>query len=144
MAHREEVSAACTSTGELGSLLNMADWIICWTWYRRHSKQLIIAIIRLCYENEAHYTLYRSCLPIFGITIKSLSFLFLDEFEEHTNISVPFKSNSTVLAIVLTSTISGTRRQHRHARNGGHLHTEQVKDFVWEYRLGPSTAAAFQ
>ena len=41
------------------------------------------------YRNHTHYTLYRSFLPIYGITIvRSLSFLFLDDFEGNTNISV--------------------------------------------------------
>ena len=48
-----------------------------------HSDQLIIAIIRLLYRSYAHYTLYRSCLPICRIVIvRSLSFWFLDEFEK--------------------------------------------------------------
>ena len=44
------------------------------------------------------YILYRSCLPIYGIAIiRLLSFLFLDDFEGNTNISVAIKSGSTVI-----------------------------------------------
>ena len=57
----------------------------------------MIAIIGICYRNYTHYTLYRSCLPIYGIAIaRSLSFLFLDDFEGNANISVAIKSGSTV------------------------------------------------
>ena len=49
------------------------------------------------YGNYTDYTLYRSCLPIYGITIiRSQSFLFLDDFEGNANISVAIKSCSTV------------------------------------------------
>ena len=41
--------------------------------------------------------MYRSCLPIYGIAIvRSLSFLFLDDFEGNANISVAIKSLSAV------------------------------------------------
>ena len=57
----------------------------------------MIAIIGICYRNYTHYTLYRSCPPIYGIAIvRSLSFLFLDGFEGNANISVAIKSGSTV------------------------------------------------
>ena len=47
------------------------------------AKIATIAIIRLLYMKYAHYALFRSCLLICGITIvRSLSFLFLDEFEK--------------------------------------------------------------
>ena len=43
-------------------------------------------------------TLYRSCLPFHGIVIiRSLSFLFLDGFEQNANGFVAIKSGSTVL-----------------------------------------------
>ena len=59
----------------------------------------MIAIVGICYRNYAHYTLYRSCLPINGIAVvRLLSFLFLDDFEGNTNISVAIKSGSTVLS----------------------------------------------
>ena len=49
------------------------------------------------YRNYPHYTLYRSCVPIYGIAIiRSLSFLFLDDFEGNANTSVVIKSGSTV------------------------------------------------
>ena len=52
-----------------------------------------IAIVGILYRNYAHYTLYRSCLPLYGITIvRSLWFWFLDEFEGKANISVAIKS----------------------------------------------------
>ena len=42
----------------------------------------MIAIVGICYRNYAHYNLYKSCLLIYGIAIvRSLSFLFLDDFE---------------------------------------------------------------
>ena len=50
------------------------------------------AIIGIIYRNYTHNTLYRSCLPIYGIAIiRSLSFLFLDDFEGNANISVAIK-----------------------------------------------------
>ena len=51
----------------------------------------MIAIVGIRFRNYTHYSLYRSCLLIYGITI----ILFLDEFEG--NISVAIKSSSTVL-----------------------------------------------
>ena len=63
------------------------------------SDQLIIAFIRLRYRNYTKpYSLYRSCLPIHTIAnVTSLSFSFLDEFEENTSISVAIGSNATIL-----------------------------------------------
>ena len=59
----------------------------------------MIAIVGIRYRNYTHYTLYRSCLPIYGIAIViSLSFLFLDNFEGNTAISVAIRSSSTVSA----------------------------------------------
>ena len=56
-----------------------------------------MAIIVICYRNDDHYTLCRSCLLIYGIAIiRSLPFLFLDDFEGNVNISVTIKSGSTV------------------------------------------------
>ena len=53
----------------------------------------MIAIIGICYRSYGHYTLYRSCLPIYGIAIvRSLSFLFPDDYVGHANISVVIKS----------------------------------------------------
>ena len=53
------------------------------------------------YRNYAHYTLYRSCLPIYVIAIvRSLSFLFLDDFEGNAKVSVPIKSGSTVVELI--------------------------------------------
>ena len=58
----------------------------------------MIAIVGIRYKNHAHYTLYKSCLPIYGIAIvRSLSFIFLDDFEGNANISVAIKSGSTVI-----------------------------------------------
>ena len=46
---------------------------------------------RYCWNSQ--YKLYRSCLPIYGIAIvRSLSFLFLDDFEGNVYISVAIKS----------------------------------------------------
>ena len=57
----------------------------------------MIAIIGNRYRNYIHYALDRSCMPIYGtVIIRSLAFLFLDDFEGNTNISVAFKSGSTV------------------------------------------------
>ena len=57
----------------------------------------MITFVGIHYRNYAYYTLHRSCLPIYGITIvKLLSFLFLDDFEGNANISVAIKSGSTV------------------------------------------------
>ena len=57
----------------------------------------MVAIVGIHYKNYIHYTLYKSCLPIYGIAIiRSLSLLFLDDFEGNTNISVAIKSGSTV------------------------------------------------
>ena len=57
----------------------------------------MITIVGISNRNYAHYALYRSCLPIYELTIiRSLSFLFLDDFEGSVNISVVIKSASTV------------------------------------------------
>ena len=57
----------------------------------------MIAIVRIRYRNYTHYTLYRSCLPIYGIAfVRMLSFAFLDGFEGNANISAAIKSGSTV------------------------------------------------
>ena len=57
----------------------------------------MITIVRIRYRNYAHYTLDRSFPPIYGIaTVRSLSFLLLDDFEGNANISVAIKSGSTV------------------------------------------------
>ena len=54
-------------------------------------------IVGIRYRNYTHYILYRSCLPIYGIAIvRSLSFLFLDDFERNANIFVAIESGSTV------------------------------------------------
>ena len=56
----------------------------------------MIAIIGIRYRIYTHYTLYMSCLPIYGIAIiRLLSFWFLDDFEGNANISVTIKSGST-------------------------------------------------
>ena len=61
----------------------------------------MIVIVRIRYRNYAHYTLYRSCLLLYGITIvRLLSFLFPDDFEGNANISVAIKSGYTVAMIV--------------------------------------------
>ena len=58
----------------------------------------MIAIIGIRYRDYTHYTLYRSCLLIYGIAIvRSLSFLFLDDLEGNTNFSAAIKSSFTVL-----------------------------------------------
>ena len=57
----------------------------------------MITIVGICYRNHTHYTLYRSCLLIYGIAIiRLLSFLFPDAFEGNANISVTIKCGSTV------------------------------------------------
>ena len=57
----------------------------------------MIAIVGIRYRNYTHYTLYRSRLPIYGISIvRSLSSLLLDDFEGNASISVAIKSGSTV------------------------------------------------
>ena len=54
----------------------------------------IIAIIGIHYRNYTHYTIYSSCLLLYGIAIVgSLSLYFLDDFEENANISVATKSD---------------------------------------------------
>ena len=58
----------------------------------------MIAIVRIRYIKYAHYTLYRSFLPIYVIAIiRSLSFSFVDDFEGNANISVAIKFSSTVV-----------------------------------------------
>mgnify|MGYP001793208756 CR=1 FL=1 len=55
-------------------------------------------IVGIHYINYTHSALYRSRLSIYGIPIiRSLSFLFLDDFEGNSNISVAITSGSTVL-----------------------------------------------
>ena len=57
----------------------------------------MIAIIGMHSRSYTHYNLYRS-LPICGIAIvRSLSFLFPDDFEGNANISVAIKSSYTVV-----------------------------------------------
>ena len=54
-------------------------------------------VVGICYRNYTHHNVYRSCLLIYGIAIiRSLSFLFLDDFEGNVNISIAIKSGSTV------------------------------------------------
>ena len=49
----------------------------------------MIAIVGIRYRNYTRYTLYRSCLPIYGIAIvRPPSFLFRDDFEQNANIFV--------------------------------------------------------
>ena len=56
----------------------------------------MITIVGIRYRNYTHYTLYSSCLLIYGIAIvRLISFLFLDDFEGNANISVAIKSGST-------------------------------------------------
>ena len=53
--------------------------------------------VEFAIEIIPNYTLYRSCLLIYGIAIvRWLSFLFLDDFEGHADVSVAIKSDSTV------------------------------------------------
>ena len=60
----------------------------------------MIAIVGSRYRNCAHYTLYRSCLLIYGIAMVGLlSFLFLDDFEGNANFSVANKSCSTIASL---------------------------------------------
>ena len=64
----------------------------------------MIVIVGIQYRNDARYTLCRSFLPIYGIAIiRSLSFLFLEDFEGNTNISVPIKSSSTLKLAEMSS-----------------------------------------
>ena len=57
----------------------------------------MIATFGFRYRKYTHYTLYRSCPPIYGIAIvRSLLFLFLANFHESANICVAIKSGSTV------------------------------------------------
>ena len=57
----------------------------------------MIAVVGIHYRNYTHYTLCRSCLLIYDIAIvRSLSFSFLDDFEENFNISVAVKSDYMV------------------------------------------------
>ena len=57
----------------------------------------MIPIVGIRYRTYTHCTLYRSCLLIYGMTtVRSLSFLFPDDFEGDANISVAIKSSSTV------------------------------------------------
>ena len=66
----------------------------------------MIAIVGFRYRNYAHDTLYRSCLLIYGIVIvRSLSFLFLDDFERSASISVAIKSGTTVLQYYSTTVL---------------------------------------
>ena len=59
----------------------------------------MIAILGIRYRNYAHYTLDRNCLLLYGIAIvRSISFLFLDDYEGNANISVAIKSGSTVVS----------------------------------------------
>ena len=61
----------------------------------------MITIGGIRYRNYTHNALDRSCLLIYGIAIiRSLSFLFLDDFEGNANISVAIKSGSTVHTFV--------------------------------------------
>ena len=56
----------------------------------------MVAIIGIHYRNYAHYTIYRSCLPIYGIAIiRPVLFLFLDDFKCIATISAAIKSDST-------------------------------------------------
>ena len=58
----------------------------------------MVTIVGIRYRNYTHYTLYKSCLPIYEIAIiRSLSSLFLDDFEGNTNITVAIKSGATVV-----------------------------------------------
>ena len=58
--------------------------------------------MELAIEMYTRNTLYRSCLPIYGIVIvRSLSFLFLDDFEGNANSSVAIRSCSTVISLLL-------------------------------------------
>ena len=68
----------------------------------------MIAIVGICYRNFANYTLYRSCLPIYGIAIiRSLSFLFLGDFEGNANIFVAIKSGPTIHNYRYTASLTG-------------------------------------
>ena len=60
----------------------------------------MVATVGTPYRNYTHYTLYSSCLPIYGIAIiRSLSVLFLDDSEGNANISVSSESSFTVLLV---------------------------------------------
>ena len=64
------------------------------------TKMATKAIMGIRYRNYTNYTLYRSCLLIYGIAIiRSLSFLYLDDLEGNANISVAIKSGSTVYKV---------------------------------------------
>ena len=73
----------------------------------------MIAIVGIHHRNHAHYTLCRSCLPIYGIAIiRPPSFLFLDDFERNANISVAITSDSTVDTIQTSPYFLHPRSQH--------------------------------
>ena len=56
-----------------------------------------MVIVGIRYRNYTHYSLHRSCLLISRIAIvRSLSFLFLDDFEGNADISVAIKSGFRV------------------------------------------------
>ena len=57
----------------------------------------MIAILGIHYRIYTHYALHRRCLFIYGIAVvRSLSFLFLDDFERNANIFLAVKSGSTL------------------------------------------------
>ena len=63
----------------------------------------MIAILGIRYRSYAHYTLCRSCPPIYRIPIvRLLSFLFLDDFEGNAKISVGIIPDFTVISCILT------------------------------------------
>ena len=57
-----------------------------------------MAIVGIRYRNYASYTLCRSCLLIYVVAIvRSLSFLFLEDFEGNANIFFTIKFGSIVI-----------------------------------------------
>ena len=57
----------------------------------------MIAVVGFHYRNYTHYSVYRSCLPMYvAAIVRWLSSLFLDDFEGNANIPVAIKSGSTV------------------------------------------------
>ena len=62
----------------------------------------MIAAAGIRYRNYTRNTLYKSCLPIYGIAVvRLLSVLFLYDFEGNANISVAIKSGSTECCYIM-------------------------------------------
>ena len=99
--HRVQIQqvASCTQQYTILNFCN-SETTLCIVQYQCMECETSLSSLSLDYTAYVHYTIHRSCLPIFRIAIiRSLAFLVLDELEENANISVTIQISQTAYSL---------------------------------------------